>query len=259
MLKENERLDRVNDDLRLIQKTDGLTFGTDALLLAGYVRGAHRLGAELGAGSGIISMLALARNKIERIYAFEVQPEYAELTGRNAALNSLSDRLVPICLDIREVSGEHREKYDAVLTNPPYMKAKSGRQNEVSAKNIARHEIYGTIRDFTEAAARLLKYGASLYAVYRPDRLADIMEAMRECSLEPKRMTFVHADANSKPSMLLVEARKGGKCGLLLTKPLIIYENKTSRVYTRDMEYIDKTGSFPREFFTERSGEKDEG
>ena len=30
-----ERGDFVNDRLRLIQQTDGLTFGTDALLLAG--------------------------------------------------------------------------------------------------------------------------------------------------------------------------------------------------------------------------------
>ena len=60
-LYENERLDEVNDKLRLIQKTDGLTFGTDALLLAGYVRGGYRLGCELGGGGGIISMLLLSR------------------------------------------------------------------------------------------------------------------------------------------------------------------------------------------------------
>ena len=29
-LQENERIDYVNDSLSLIQKTDGLTFGTDA-------------------------------------------------------------------------------------------------------------------------------------------------------------------------------------------------------------------------------------
>ena len=43
VLKENERLDYVNDDIELIQNNEGLTFGTDALLLAGYV--------ELGGGT----------------------------------------------------------------------------------------------------------------------------------------------------------------------------------------------------------------
>ena len=57
-LYENERLDYVNDSLSLIQKTDGLTFGTDALLLAGYIFGKHQSGLEIGGGSGIISMVA---------------------------------------------------------------------------------------------------------------------------------------------------------------------------------------------------------
>ena len=60
-LLKNERLDYVNDSLSLIQKTDGLTFGTDALLLAGYVRGRSKLGLEIGGGTGIISMLLLTR------------------------------------------------------------------------------------------------------------------------------------------------------------------------------------------------------
>ena len=47
-LYENERIDYVNDSLSLIQKTDGLTFGTDALLLAGFICGKYATAAELG-------------------------------------------------------------------------------------------------------------------------------------------------------------------------------------------------------------------
>ena len=63
ILKDGERLDYVNDDLSLIQNKEGLTFGTDALLLAGYCSGKKKLGIELGGGSGIISMLVLTRKK----------------------------------------------------------------------------------------------------------------------------------------------------------------------------------------------------
>ena len=80
-LKENERLDFVNDDIELIQNTYGLTFGTDALLLAGYINGKHESGTELGSGTGIISMLLLARGKVARIDCLEIQEEYAELIG----------------------------------------------------------------------------------------------------------------------------------------------------------------------------------
>ena len=38
----DERLDKINEDLQLIQKKNGLTFGTDALLLAAFVGKLYR-------------------------------------------------------------------------------------------------------------------------------------------------------------------------------------------------------------------------
>ncbi len=246
VIYDNERIDSVNDSLFLIQKPDGLTFGTDALLLAGYVTGKHSLGAELGGGSGIISMLLLTRDKISAATAYEVQKEYAELISRNAEYNSLSDKLISVAADVRELTT--CESFDIVYTNPPYMKATSGKSNASDKKAIARHEIFGDIRDFTAAAGRLLRFGGAFYAVYRPDRLTDIICAMRECGIEPKRITFVHADTDAEASMVLIEGKRGGKSGMQLTKPLIIYKDKTHKEYRDEMNYIMQNGSFPPEY-----------
>lgn len=243
ILNDNERIDEVNDSLSLIQKTDGLTFGTDALLLAGYVSGKYKIGAELGGGSGIISMLLVTRNKVGRIEAYEVQKEYAELIRRNAEYNGLADRLVAICEDVRDIEAD--EGCDIVFTNPPYMKSDAGLNNSLNKKAIARHEICGDIGDFCRAAKKKLRFGGSFYAVYRPDRLCDLISAMRENSLEPKRVTFVHADTESEPSMMLVEGKRGGKSGMMITKPLIIYKDKAHAEYGADMEYVMENGSFP--------------
>lgn len=245
-LKKNERLDYVNDNIELIQNTDGLTFGTDALLLAGYICGKYSSGVELGGGTGIISMLLITRGKAEHIDCLEIQEEYAELIGRNAEHNSLADRLNPICLDVRDYTRE--KECELVFTNPPYMKATSGKANLDDKKNMARHEVAGTIYDFCRSADRLLKYGGTFAVVYRPDRLIDLIDAMRSSHLEPKRMTFVCANESSEPSMVLIEAKKGGKCGLKFTKPLIIYKNKDNKEYSDDMNYIMSEGSFPREY-----------
>lgn len=246
-LYENERLDEVNDKLRLIQKTDGLTFGTDALLLGGYIKGGYRRGIELGGGSGIISMLLLTREKLGSADCAEVQKEYAELIGRNAELNSLSDRLFPVFSDIRDLP--HNAEYDIVYTNPPYMKADSGYSNAKDKKNIARHEVFGTIDDFCKVASKILKFGGTFAIVYRPDRICDLIYSMRSCHLEPKRITFVHARADAEPSMVLIEARLGGGVGAMLTRPLIIYGSGEN--YTDDMNYIMENGSFPADFYTQ--------
>lgn len=241
-----ERCDFVNDNLNLIQDTEGLTFGTDALLLAGYIGARYKSGCELGAGSGIISMLLLTRNKLQKCVALEVQSEYATLTQRNAELNSLTHKMTVVNSDIRDYKSD--EEFDLVFTNPPYMKTTSGKENLLDKKNIARHEVHGNIDDFCKYGRKLLKFGGCFAAVYRPDRLIDLISAMRSNDLEPKRMTFVHADVAAEPSMVLVEAKAGGKCGLNLTKPLIIYTDKSHKDYSEDMNYIMENGSFPSGF-----------
>ena len=241
-----ERCDHVNDALKLLQKTEGLTFGTDALLLAGYINTKEKIGCELGSGTGIISMLLLARNKLKNAVAIEIQEEYAELTAINAELNGLSNRLTSVLADVRSYTSEY--EFDLVFSNPPYMKSDSGRANENSKKNIARHEIHGNIDDFCASAKRLLKFGGTFAVVYRPDRLIDLVFSMRKNGIEPKRMTFVHADTVSEPSMVLVEGKYGGKSSLLLTNPLIIYKDKEHSEYSDDMNFIMENGSFPSNF-----------
>ena len=241
-----ERIDYVNDSLKLIQKTDGLTFGTDALLLAGYISGKYKNALEIGGGTGIISMLLLCRDKAQRATAVEVQEEFSDLIKRNAELNGLTERLTSELCDIRNYKS--CEDYDLIYTNPPYMKTDSGKANVMDKKNIARHEVFGDINDFTEAARRLLKFGGTFAVVYRPDRLVDLIAAMRKSRLEPKRITFVHADTESESSMVLIEGKSGGKSGNILTRPLIIYKDKNHSEYSEDMKYIMENGSFPEGF-----------
>ena len=191
-------------------------------------------------------MLLLTRGRVERVTALEVQEHYAALTRRNAELNRLSDRLTAVATDLRDYKSER--DFDIVYTNPPYMKTGGGKENGLQKKNIARHEVMGGIEDFCKGAQRLLKYGGAFYAVYRPDRLADLISAMREASIEPKRLTMVHADTLSEPSMVLVEGKSSARSGMLVTKPLIIYKDQTHGGYSADMDYIMQNGCFPEEF-----------
>ena len=247
ILNDNERLDDVNESIRLIQKTDGLTFGTDALLLAAYVSGDSGVGCELGGGTGIISLLLLAREKLTATTCVEIQKEYADLIKRNADLNGFSSNAEVVSCDIRNYNPGIT--FDTVYSNPPYMKATSGKRNITDAKNVARHEVFGDINDFCSCAKRLTRFGGSFYAVYRPDRLADLLHSMKQCLLEPKRITFVHANTTAVSSIVLVEARRGGGVGALLTKPLFIYADKENKTYSEDMKYILENGSFPKDYY----------
>ena len=243
-LLSDERIDVVNEQLRLIQKKQGLTFGTDAFLLAAYIRKASRATAiELGSGTGIISLLLASRAKLGHLWAVEIQPAFADLIARNVAINGFEKSITPLCADLRQLRVEQfGGEVDLVFSNPPYMRCDTGKRNLADEKYIARHEVCGTIGDFCQAAAKLLRYGGKFVTVWRPDRLTDLLNALHENGLEPKRMTVVHATAGSTPSMVLVEAKKGAAPSLILTRPLILTDRDGNE--TEDIRRIYETCSF---------------
>ena len=245
LLRDDERRDKVNEKITLLQKKDGLTFGTDAFLLAAYTEQRRNgVAAELGAGTGIISLLCAARDRFARIYAFEIQEDFAELAERNVIENKLGDKITVVCKDVRDCSAaDTGREVDAVFANPPYMRTDSGKRNDSDRKYIARHEVCGDIGDFCRAAFKLLKHGGRFYCVWRPDRLTDLICAMRANRLEPKKMTFVCADSKSEPSMVLVSATKGGASGMRVTAPLLLYKDGT-RDMSDEAEKIYDTMSF---------------
>ena len=246
---DDERIDNVNEDIKLIQKKHGLTFGSDAYLLAAYMKEQkNSVAAELGCGTGIISLLTAARNRFKYIYAFEIQDDFAKLSRRNISLNALDGRIECQNKDVREISpADTNGEVDVVFANPPYMKTDSGKRNDSDAKYIARHEVCGTIGDFCAEASRLLKYGGRFYCVFRPDRTSSLLASLRDSNLEPKEMTFVHADESSSPSMLLLCAVKGGAESLKVSKPLLLhkkYSGESSRELSESAKKIYDTMSF---------------
>lgn len=244
-LKDGERIDEVNRNIKLIQNPRGLLYGTDAYMLAAFMRSRPNANAcELGAGSGIISLLALTGNKFKSCTCVEIQEYYAELCMRNAEINGFSDKVSVLCSDVRNIDKSlHSGKYGVVFSNPPYMQSGNGKRNETDEKYIARHEVFGGISDFIDASAMLLAYGGYFYCVVRCDRLIDVFYRMREKQIEPKRLVFIHSDENSEPSVALVEGIRGGRMSLTVEKPLFLSDADSGEM-TERAKYIYENLSF---------------
>ena len=250
MLRTNETLDEVNEQIKLIQKKQGLTFGTDAYLLAAFARTNPKARAvDLGSGTGIIPLLLCARGKVKSVTAVELQPSFADLIQRNAVLNGMEDRISVQNVDVRALSSAMLGgEVELVCSNPPYLKTNAGKSKLAEEKEIARHEVHGGISDFCAAASRLLKTKGRFLCVYRSERLPELFAAMQANRLEPKRLVTVHADVFSSPCMVLVEAMKDAASGLKVEPPLFLYEPQTnggSRIMTSQTAEIYKTCSFP--------------
>ncbi len=78
----------------------------------------------------------------------------------------------------------------------------------------------------TKAAAYALRFGGSFCLCQRPERLVDVIAALRSHKIEPKRLRFVQQRQSTKPSLFLLEGKKGGKSGLIV-EPAFIIENES--------------------------------
>ncbi|MBO4264960.1 MAG: methyltransferase domain-containing protein [Clostridia bacterium] len=235
---------KINENITLLQRSDGLVFGTDAYLLSCFVSGVRGgYAAELGSGTGVISLLLASRGRFEHIIGVDIQEEFCALGNENAKANALSDKTEFICRDIKTLGrGDLGREFDCVFCNPPYIESGSGKQNDSAKKAVARHDTFGGIFEFAACAARLLKFGKKFYCVYRPERLCDLIDAMRQNNIEPKEIVFLHPDSDSAPSLVLALGTLGGKKGVIVRKPLVIYKDFEHKEYTDEMKQIYDKG-----------------
>lgn len=201
-----------------------LKLGTDAMLLSEFAGIKPRDNVcDLGCGTGAVSILLAARYENITVHGVEIVEGAAKLCEKNAVHNNIEDRLFVHNIDLKNVRSEFSAgSFSAVVSNPPFMQADGGLRTEKEELLCARMEICCTIDDVCSAASYLLKFGGSFSVVYRPSRLADLFSAMEKHNLAPKRLRLVQDTVAAEPSLVLVEARKGGGSGIKLFPTLII-------------------------------------
>lgn len=218
--------------------------GTDTFLLSSLPRLKTGLRVcDLGCGTGLLGLLLLQRQPDLCVTGVDIQEAAVRLAKRAALENHLTDRLVFRCGDLRDVKAFFPTgSFDLVVCNPPYYPSASGRMAAETAVRTARSEVSCTLEDICRAASYLLCWGGSFCLVHKPERLTDLLCALRQAAVEPKRLRFVCKTAGAAPSLLLVEGRRGGRPGLSIEAPLILQNTggaptpEVNAIYFRQQE-----------------------
>ena len=265
LLKDDERIDDLEfNNLKIIQNKNGFCFGIDSILISDYAKKdikGNAVGIDLGTGTGIISILLSAKTSLSKIIGIEVQKEVADMARRSIELNGLQDKIEIRNMNIKNIiqnsdnsklekeqaklgktqtkSNKEKaniwlEKFDFVVTNPPYKEFETGKVNENEHKYISRHEVTANLEDFMKVSKYVLKDKGYFFMVHRPNRLVDVIELMRKYKIEPKSIRFVHSSIDKEPNLVLIKGRKNANPFLKIDKPLIVYDSNgkyTNEIY----------------------------
>lgn len=220
--------------IRVIQNR-GSGYGVDAVLLAAFAAGEtgakglpKRSGktlkiADLGTGCGVAAFILYHKLGRAEMTGYDISPDAIDRARRACGLNGLSGDIRFICSDIKEIGTS--ADLDAVITNPPYFRRTPDEPGaaDPDERYIARHEVTADITDFAAASARLLREGGHLYMVHRPDRLADIITALRAAGIEPKEMQMVVPKEGGAANIVLIHGIKGAGAELRMLPQIAVH------------------------------------
>ena len=173
-----------------------------------------------------------------RVDAVEIQPEIADMARRSVALNHMEEQICVREGDLRDCwRALGAQSRTLVVCNPPYGRDGSALTSRSETTRIARHEGGLSPEELARAAARLLRSGGRFCVVYPAPRIYEMMRAMDDCRLAPKRIRTVHGVAGRAPKLVLLDAVKDGGSQLHWLEPLVL-ARRGRRIYRRMAENL---------------------
>ena len=211
-------------DAYIYQDTDYFKF---SLLLANFVtinlRDKNIL--DIATGNAPIPMLLSFRTKAN-IYGVEIQKSVFDLGVKSIIENKMDKQITIINDDAKNVINLFCDDFDVITCNPPYFDTNNSLfENVNSVKAIARHEKLLNLDDVFTISKRVLKTNGRLAMVHRTERLTQILDIASKYGFMAKKIRFIYPKENRNSDLMLIEFVKGGKKGLKMIYPLIVYDS----------------------------------
>jgi tRNA1Val (adenine37-N6)-methyltransferase len=191
---------------------------------------------DIGAGTGILSLILAQRSNAFQIDAIEIDEDAYEQCVENFESSPWGDKLFCFHAGLDEFMEEPEEDYDIIISNPPFYTEDYKTENE--QRDLARFSDALPFKDLVEAVNLLLSENG-IFAVIIPFKEEEKFIALaKDFELHPFKITRVKGTPTTEIKRSLLAFSKTQKQTLI--DELII---ETARhQYTE--EYIDLTKDF---------------
>ena len=175
-----------------------MKIGTDAVLLGAWcpIDTNPRTILDIGAGTGILSLILAQRTSAHQIDAIEIEENAYEQCTDNFENSKWSDRLFCFHAGLDEFVEEPEDEYDLIISNPPFYTEDF--KSDTKNRDLARFESSMPFEELVEAAALLLS-DVGVFAVIIPFKEVEKFIALCESfDLFVIKVTHVKGSSKSK-------------------------------------------------------------
>jgi tRNA1Val (adenine37-N6)-methyltransferase len=221
------------------QDKTAMKIGTDSVLLGAWcpIDNNPFSVLDIGAGTGILSLMLAQRSNAEQIDALEIEEDAYEQCVENFENSPWSDRLFCFHAGLDEFVDEPEDEYDLILSNPPFYSEDYKSNND--SRDLARFQEAMPFEDLVEAADLLLSENG-IFAVIIPFKEEErFIDLCAEVELFPVKVTRVKG-SHTTPIVRSLLAFKRFELSVLEANELVIEINRHE--YTDG--YIDLTKDF---------------
>ncbi|MAM17921.1 MAG: methyltransferase [Christiangramia sp.] len=187
-----------------------MKIGTDGVLLGAWASIDHSPGSilDIGAGTGIISLMLAQRSEAFQIDAIEIEENAYEQTVDNFEASDWGDRLFCYHAGFDEFVEEMQdeEQYDLIISNPPFYSEdyKSGDQN----RDQARFADALPLSELIPGASLLLSENGHFDIIIPFSEEEYAMQIAQNSGLFPRKITRVKGNSEAPIKRSLISFQK---------------------------------------------------
>ena len=187
------------------QDKTAMKVGTDGVLLGAWANLDFYPNSilDIGAGTGLIALMMAQRSDAETIDAIELNDAAYEQTVENFENSDWADRLFCYHASLDEFTDEIDEKYDFIISNPPFYRSTYKELSEDRA--MARHSESLTYADLLESTSKLLSKNGNCAFIIPFEEEENFLKIAEAHQLFPNRITHVKGAVNTTVKRSLLQ------------------------------------------------------
>ncbi|WP_411029801.1 tRNA1(Val) (adenine(37)-N6)-methyltransferase [Spongiimicrobium sp. 3-5] len=182
-----------------------MKIGTDGVLLGAWtlLRNTPSTILDIGAGTGLISLMLAQRSDAEVIDAIEIDGDAYEQCVENFEASPWADRLFCYHAGLDEFTEEIDDKYDLIISNPPFYSEEVSSRNR--ARDLARQNLSLPFETLLQSSSYLLNANGVLSIIVPYNQEVNFVQLAATFNLYPTRITHVKGTSISPVKRSLIE------------------------------------------------------